>query len=344
MKAAVFYNYGDPTVLRLAEVPTPTAQPGHVLIKVLATGVNRLEHYLREGSYTRSLNLPHILGSDAAGEVAAVGSGVIRFQVGERVIPMPGYPLSDADAGFEPLSAAPSYAVAGVLAAGTYAQFVSVPERWVVKDRTGLAPELVATLPMVLVTAVRAVRVVGQVEAGDKVLVHSGASGTGSMAIQIARALGASVAATVNNPEKRRFVGDLGAELVIDMSHDDFVKKTLDWTNGQGASVVIDNLGGEVLGRSLAAVQRQGIVVTLGFVAGLEVSFNIRDFFFSQKQLRGTLMGTVADLEWGLELVRADKIRPLLDRVLPLSQASEAHQLLAANRVKGNLVLDPWAF
>ena len=343
MKAAVFHDYGDPAVLQLEEVPNPRVQPGHVLIKVLAAGVNRLEHYLREGSYTRTLKLPHILGSDAAGVVAAVGSEIKQFQIGDRVIPMPGYPLAESDAEFEPLSAAPSYAVAGVFEPGAYAQFISVPERWVVKDTTGLPPELVATLPMVVVTAVRAVRAVGEVKAGDKVLIHAGASGTGSMAIQVARALGAQVAATVSSASKKRFAADLGAELVIDTSAEDFVKSTLEWSGGRGADVVIDNLGGDTLRRSLAAVKPQGIVVALGFVHGLEVSFNIRDFFFPQKQLRGSLMGSVADLEWGLELVREGKIRPLLDRVLPLRDAAEAHRLLATNQVKGNLVLNPWA-
>jgi NADPH:quinone reductase-like Zn-dependent oxidoreductase len=344
MKAAVFHDYGDPNVLRYEDVATPLAEPGHVLIKVLATGINRLEHYLREGSYSRTLlKLPHVLGSDAAGEVAALGAGVSRFRVGERVIPMPGYPLAEEDWDIEHISTASSYAVAGVLRPGTYAQFISVPERWVVKDTTGLPPELVATLPMVMVTAARALRSVGEVKSGDCVLVHAGASGTGSMAIQMARALNAKVAATIHTPGKINFARELGADLVIDVTKDDFVRRTQEWTSGRGVDVVIDNLGGSVLRQSLAAVKNQGIVVALGFVTGVEVSFNIRDFFFPQKQVRGSLMGSVADLEWGLKLVREGRIRPLLDRVLPLRDAAEAHRLLAANEVRGNVVLNPWA-
>jgi NADPH2:quinone reductase len=342
MKAALLRDYGGPGVLKLEEVATPSLEPGHILIKILAAGVNRLEHYLREGSYSRNLPLPVVLGSDAAGEVAAVGDGVTGFRQGDRVIPMPGYPLSRVDDEFQPLSAAPSYAVAGVLHWGTYAQYASVPARWVVKDTTGLAPELVATLPMVMVTAVRAVKVVGEVKANDRVLVLAGASGTGSMAIQVAKALGARVAATVRSARRADFVRELGAELVIDTSRDDLQSKILDWTEGKGADVAIDNLGGDFTGRSLAAVRRQGIVVSLGFVAGLNVSFNIRDFFFEQKQLRGSLMGSAEDLAWGLEQVRQGKIRPLLDKVIPLSKASCAHELMASSEVTGNLVLNPW--
>lgn len=338
------HNYGEPSVLTFEDAPAPSAGPGRVLIKILATGINRLEHYLREGSYSRTiLNLPHILGSDAAGEVAAVGAGVTRFKTGDRVIPMPGYPLSESDWNVDEISTAASYAVAGVLEPGTYAQFISVPERWVVQDTTGLAPELAATLPMVMVTAARALRGVGQVKRGDRVLIHAGASGTGSMAIQMARALGASVAATINTPAKKSFVEDLGADVVIDVTRENFVERARQWTGGRGVDVVIDNLGGDILRQSLAAVKAQGIVVAIGFVAGVDVSFNIRDFFFAQKQLRGSLMGSVADLEWGLELARTGKIRPLLDRVLPLRDAAEAHRLLAANQIRGNLVLNPWA-
>lgn len=342
MKVALFHEFGDADVLKLADAPIPEAKPGHVVIKVLAAGVNRLEHYLREGSVLRDISLPHVLGSDAAGEIAAIGAGVKGFKVGERVIPMPGYPLDERDYQFTPMCAAPSYAVAGIFSWGSYAQFMSVPARWVVKDRTGLKPEEVATLPMVLVTAVRAVKVVGGVKKDAQVLVHAGASGTGSMNIQIAQALGARVATTIDSDRKADFARSLNAELVIDVRREDFVEKVKAWTGGRGADVVIDNLGGTVLPRSLQAVKTQGVVVAMGFVAGVEVTFNVREFFFAHKSIRGTLMGTVEDLEWGLEQATRGKVRPLLDRALPLSQASEAHRLLAANATVGNLALLPW--
>jgi len=341
MKAAAFRRFGGPEVLEYLELPTPKPRPGNVLVRVLASGVNRLEHYLREGSVVPDLKLPHVLGSDAAGEVAAVGAGAQRFKPGERVIPMPGFPLDPNDDRFTPLSAAPSYAIGGIVNWGTYAQYVEVPERWVLPDDTGLAAEELATLPMVLVTAVRAVRVVGGVRAGERVLVHAGASGTGSMNLQVARALGARVAVTVDDEEKGRLARSLGAELVVDVRSRDVVKDALDWTDGKGVDVVIDNLGGEVLQKSLDAVRVNGTVVAMGFVAGEEVRFHIRRFFFTHKRLLGTLMGDVEDLRWGLQQVKAGRIRSLLDRSLPLAEAAEAHRLIAANAVRGNLVLVP---
>ena len=110
-----------------------------------------------------------------------------------------------------------------------------------------------------------------------------------------------------------------------------------------GAHVVIDNLGGDVLPKSIEAVKPLGVVVVFGFTAGPETTFDVRSLFFTQKQLRGTMASDIEDLEWGLEQVKAGKIKPLLDTVLPLSQAGAAHELLAKGQVKGNIVLQPWA-
>lgn len=342
MKAAVLRGYGDPDVLRYEDVATPEPGPGQVLVRVLAAGLNRLDHYLREGSVTRDLALPHVLGSDAAGVVEAVGAGATRFSVGDRVIPMPGYPLDPAEADVRPISAAPSYAIRGIAEWGAYAQFMVVPERWLLRDDTGLLPKEAATLPMTVVTSVHAVRGVGGVGPGSTVLVHAGASGTGSMAVQVARALGARVVATVRTAAKADFVRGLGAELVIDLQTEDFVARTLDWAGDRGVDVVIDNLGGDVLGRSLGALRPQGMLVSIGFVSGLEAEFNVREFFFAQKGIRGSLMGDVADLEWGLDQVRQGTIRPTLDRTFPLAAAADAHRHLAAGAARGNIVLLPW--
>ncbi len=135
----------------------------------------------------------------------------------------------------------------------------------------------------------------------------------------------------------------LGTDLVINVRKEDFVESVKEWTGGQGADVVIDNLGGDVLPKSIDAVRPLGVVVAFGFVAGTEVTFDIRNFFFGQKKLRGSMASDAVDLEWGLEQVRAGKIKPSLDRALPLSQAAEAHRLVSTNQVTGRISLLPWA-
>ncbi len=343
MKAAVIHEFGDVDVLKYEEIETAKPEPGHVLVKVLAAGVNRFDHYIREGSVVPELAFPHILGADAVGEVAELGEGVTGFEIGERVVPVGNYPQNEEDYEFTPLGAAPSVGVLGLHYPGTYAQYLEMPARWVLKDHSGLKPEELATLPMVMFTSVRAVKVVGKVGAGDKVLVTAGASGTGSMAIQVAKALGADVATTVRDDAKGEFTESLGADLVINTRKDDFVECVKEWTGGQGADVVIDNLGGAILPQSIDAAKTLGIVVALGFVAGTEVTFDIRNFFFGQKQLRGSMFGDVEDYSWGMEQVREGRIKPVLERTLPLSEAAEAHRLISTNQTTGNLVLLPWA-
>ena len=128
---------------------------------------------------------------------------------------------------------------------------------------------------------------------------------------------------------------------MINTSKENLVERIQEWTGGRGADVVIDNLGGAVLPKSIDAVKAQGIVVAYGFVAGTEVTFDIRNFFFGQKQLRGTMFGDVDGFKWGMAQVREGRIKPLLDRTLPLSEASQAHRLISANEVAGNIVLLP---
>ncbi len=343
MKATVIHEFGDFDVLKHEDIEQPSPKPGHVLIKVLAAGVERLDHYIREGSIVPELPFPHILGADAVGEVAELGEGVTGFEIGEREIVAPGYPQEEDETDIRPAVTAPSFALPGLHISGTYAQFMEVPAYALVKDETGLKPEEVATLPVSLATAVHALKQIGEVKAGDKVLIHAGASGSGSMQIQVAKAMGADVATTVRSDAKGEFAKTLGADLVINTRKEDFVEQVKEWSGGLGADVVIDNLGGDVLSKSIDAVKPLGVVVAFGFAAGTEVTFDVRNLFFSQKQLRGSMASDMEDLEWGLEQVRAGRIKPLLDHTLPLSKAAEAHRLIANNEVTGNLVLLPWA-
>lgn len=342
MKAVVLRKFGGPEVLQFEEIDTPKPKPGHILIKVLAAGLNRLDHYMRNGTVVPNLPFPHILGVDAVGEVIELGEGVANVHIGDRVIPAAGFTLNAADDNNRPLANSSSFVVPGVHLWGAYAQYMEVPARWAVKDETGLAPEEVATLPVVLGTSVRAVKHVGEVKAGDKVLVTAGASGSGSMHIQVAKALGAQVAATVRDDVKGDYVKSLGADLVINIRKENVVEKIKAWSGGQGADVAIDNVGGDDFSQIIEAVKSFGIIVAYGFTAGAEVTINIKDFFFTQKQLRGTIFADPEDLQWGLEQVREGRIKPALDRTFPLSQAAEAHRLLADNQVKGNFVLLPW--
>jgi len=342
MKATVIHEFGEVDVFKYEDIETPKPKKGHILIKVLAAGINRLDHYIREGSIVPELPFPHILGADAAGEVAELGEGVSHFEIGERVIVAPGYPLKEEETNIRPTVIAPSFSLPGLHISGTYTQYMEVPSYAVVKDDTGLKPEEVATLPVALSTAVHAIKQIGEVKQGDKVLIHSGASGSGSMQIQVAKALGVNVATTVRDDAKAEFVKQAGADLVINTRKEDFVERVKEWTGGQGADVVIDNLSGDVLAKSIEAAKPMGVIVAFGFAAGPEVKFDIRSLFFAQKKLRGSMASDTEDLQFGLELIRKAKVKPVLDRTFPLSQAAEAHRLISENKVSGKIVLLPW--
>ncbi len=230
MKATVIHEFGGFNVLKYEDVETPKPKPGNILIKVLAAGINRLDHYIREGSIVPELSFPHILGADAAGEVAELGEGVSHFEIGDRVIVVPGYPQKAEETGIRPTVIAPSFALPGLHISGTYTQYMEVPAYAVVKDDTGLKPEEVATLPVALATAVHSIKQIGEVKQGDKVLIHAGASGSGSMQIQVAKALGADVATTVRSDAKGEFARQAGADLVINTRKEDFVKRVQEWT------------------------------------------------------------------------------------------------------------------
>ncbi len=341
-KAAFIRGFGDFDVIKYEDIDTPTPKPGHILVKVLAAGVNRLDHYIREGSLGVELSFPHILGTDASGEVAKLGEEVTGFEIGERVIILPGYPQKLNETDIRPTIAAPSFALPGLHISGTYTQYMQVPSYALIKDTTGLNPEEVATLPVALATAVHALRQIGKVKKGDKVLIHSGASGSGSMQIQVARAIGAEVATTIRSDAKGEFAKKIGANLVINTSKEDFVEVIKKWTKDQGADVIIDNLAGDVLPKSIEATRPMGKIVAFGFAAGPEVSFDIRSLFFAQKRLCGSMASDPEDLQFGLELLRQGKIKPVVDQVFPLSQAKDAHRLIASNKVTGNVVLLPW--
>jgi len=343
MKATLIKEFGDFDVLKYEEIDTPKPQVGHVLVKVLAAGVNRLDHYIREGTVVPDLSFPHILGADASGEVAELGEGVTGFKIGERIILSPGYPQKQKETDIRPTIAAPSFALPGLHISGAYTQYMVVPAYALIRDETGLKPEEVATFPVALGTAVHAIRQIGEIKAGDKVLIHSGASGSGGMQIQVAKAIGAEVATTVRSDAKGEFARKAGADLVINTRNEDFVERVKEWTGGQGVDVVIDNLAGDVMAKSIEAAKAMGIIVAFGWSAGAEVKFDIRSLFFAQKKLLGSMASDTEDLQFGLDLVRQGKVKPMLDRTLPLSQAKEAHRMVAKNEVIGSIALLPWA-
>jgi len=342
MKAALIRRFGGYDVFEYTDAPEPAPRDQHAIVKVLACGINRYDLFLRMGGIQKHTPLPHVMGADIAGEIVELTGDALGFAVGQPVIVAPGFPIDPADWDFTPENLAPSYTVTGTSLWGGYAQFVRIPTRFLLPDRTGLHAPQVAALPLVLVTAVHAVRTLGNVLHGQRVLVQAGASGSGSMCIQLAAHLGARVATTVGDDAKVEFARACGAELVINHRREPFADRVRDWSAGCGVDVVIDNVGGGVFADNLACLKTGGIFVNFGLVGGVKDTLNFAALIFRQHQIKGSMMGSLAELRDGLALVEAGKLRPTLDRTFPLSQAAAAHEYIDSRQVRGKVVLLPW--
>lgn len=343
MKAVLIHEFGDTGVLKYGDAPDPTPKPDHAIVKVLACGINRYDLFLRMGGIQKPTPLPHVMGADIAGEVVSIEGDPCGLSPGDRVIVAPGFPTNPDEWDYAPINLAPSYTVTGTSLWGGYAQYVQVPTRFLVPDRTGLSPERAACLPLVTVTAVHAVRTLGEVKAADRVLIQAGASGSGSMCIQMARYLGAHVATTVGDPDKFDVCGACGADLVINHRTESFRKRVLEWTRGAGVDVVIDNVGGGVFADNLAVLKPGGILVNFGLVGGVKDEINFAALIFKQHQIRGSMMGTTDELRDGIDLIERGALKPILDRTFALSDAAQAHAYIESRKVRGNVVLLPWA-
>ncbi len=341
MKAAVIHEFGAEDVLKYEEVARPEPRNGEVVIKVAACGINRYDLYLRMGAVVTDLAFPHVLGADIAGTISAVGDDAMDWQVGDQVIAAPGYPINPSDWNIRPENQAPSFEVTGTHTWGGNAEYVRMPARFIYKDDTGLPAQEVAAMPLVLMTAVHAVETLGEVRSGMKILVQAGASGSGNACIQVSRALGAKVATTVGSAEKVETAIQAGANRVINYNERNFADEILEWTAGRGVDVVIDNVGASVLEENLRALCLGGIFVNFGLVGGYKASLNIRDLFFRQHQLRGSFMGSLDEFRRGLALLRDGKVRAMVDKTFPLSEAAQAHRYIESRAVRGKVVLIP---
>src|SRR6476469_4179440 len=341
---ATIATFGDADVLNFGDVPTPVPKAAHVLIKIEAVGTNYYDTLVRSGAVTRSIPLPHVIGSDVVGHIEKLGAEVKALALGDRVIVAPGFPSDPAEWDVTPENQAPSYFPTGTYGWGGYAQYMEVPARWVIRDETGLAAEDLATMPLVLVTAVHAVKTLGGVGPGSRVLVQAGASGSGSMAIQVAKALGANVITTVSTDSKAKLALSMGADEVVRYREADVSAVVRCWAGRDGIDVVIVPVGGTTMAVNLDCLKPRGTVVTFGLSGGAEATIpHLYPFFRNERRIVGSWMGSMAELEFLLGLVKQGNIRSALHKTLPLNQAREAHRMMARAEVVGKLALLPWA-
>jgi NADPH:quinone reductase-like Zn-dependent oxidoreductase len=340
MRAVRFHAHGGPEVLRLEDVPDPVPVAGSVVVRVRACAMNHLDLWQRRGLERVTIPFPHISGADVSGEVVAAPGGEVA--AGTRVLLQPGLSCGRCAAclgGHDNLC--PRYDVLGYQSAGGYAELVQVPAVNVVPLPDHVSFVEAAAFPLTFLTAWHMLVSRARVLAGETVLVIAGTSGVGQAAIQLARVFGAHVIATAGSAKKLEQARQLGAHEVIDHHAGDLAVEVRRLTGKRGVDVVVEHVGQATWARSVRSLARGGRLVICGNTTGWDAAIDLRVLFARQLSLLGSYMGTKAELLQAAPLFFDGRVRPLIDAVLPLSAAADAHRRLEAGDVVGKLVLTP---
>ncbi len=323
MRAIEIRGFGGPEVLVPGERPVPAPGAGEILVRVAAAGVNRPDVAQRQGVYPPPPGASDIPGLEIAGEVVACGRGVTRWQPGEQV--------------------------AALVTGGGYAEFCLAHEEHALPVPASLSATEAAAIPETLFTVWHNVVERGRLRAGEWLLVHGGASGIGTMAIQLGRARGARVIVTAGSPARCAACLALGAERAVDHRSEDFVAAVREATGGHGADVILDMVGGSYLARNLDAAAVEGRIAQIAMLGGAKAEIPLFMLMVKRLTLTGSTLRprSVADKAamaraiavevW--PLVAQGRIRPVIDRVLPLAEAAEAHRHMESGSHVGKIVL-----
>jgi NADPH:quinone reductase-like Zn-dependent oxidoreductase len=342
MKAVVFHQHGDERVLQLTEWPEPAVGARDVLVRVKAVALNHLDLWTRQGWRGLKLELPHILGSDIAGVVDRVGPEVTDLAPGTEVVVNPGLSCGVCArclGGEDHLCR--HYRIIGEHVRGGYAEWVSVPRQNILPKPSRLTFAEAACLPLTFLTAWTMLVRRAEVKPGETVLVQAAGSGVGSAAVQICKLLGAKVIATASTEAKLKQAQALGADHLINYTEKDFLDEVKRITERRMVDVVFEHVGGSTFEKSVACLPYGGRLVTCGATTGYEAKVDLRVLFYKRISLLGSTMGSKGDLFRVLQLVEEGRLKPVLDRTLPLADAALAHQLLKERAQFGNLVLIP---
>ena len=342
MKAVYINEHGDIDRLKYGELPDPVPQGDEVVVRVRACGVNHLDLWVRRGLPFLRVKFPFVVGTDIAGEVAAVGPAAAAVEVGSRVVLNPGISCGGCErclSGVDNLC--PKYELLGNTRPGGYAELVKVPAQNLVPLPDDLDWEKAAGIPATFGTAWTMLFEKAKLRPGEWVLVQAAGSGVGTAAIQLARMVGANVITTAGTDEKLEKARELGAQYLINYKKQDFLREVRRITNKRGVDVVFEHIGGEVFERSLLCLVNGGRLVTCGTTAAPMAATNLRHVFFRNLQIMGNSVGSKSALFRLVTLVHEGKLRPVLDRVLPLREAGEAHRILEERRQFGKVVLVP---
>jgi putative PIG3 family NAD(P)H quinone oxidoreductase len=314
---------GGPEVLEVFDVDPPSAATGEVIVDVAAAGLNRADVSQRQGFYPPPPGITDVFGLECSGVISELGDGVSDWSIGDRVC--------------------------ALLAGGAYADQVAVPAGQVLPTPRGVDLITAAALPEIACTVWSNVFMFAGLRPDERLLVHGGSGGIGTMAIQLAKALGATVLTTVGSAEKVAFVRELGADVAINYREDDFVEVVRSATDGKGADVILDNMGAKYLARNLESLATAGRLVVIGLQGGASGELDLRLLMRKRAavlstSLRSRPSGEKATIVSGVRehvwpLIEDGVVKPIVHAVLPLESAAEAHRLMESSSHIGKILL-----
>ena len=340
MKAVRYHEFGGPEVLKYEDAPDPVLRKDQVLVRVKACALNHLDLWCRKG--LPGIKLPHINGSDVAGDVAEVGEYIKGLSTGQRVLLAPMVFCNHCEfcvSGRQ--SFCREFTVLGNLVDGGNAEYIAVPQVNVIPIPNDLTYDEAASVPLVFLTAWHMLVGRCQIQPGDFVLVWGASSGVGSAAIQIAKLFNAKVIATAGNEAKLEQARELGADYTIDhykQTVSDEVKKI---TTKRGVDIVFEHVGKASWQESMKSMKAGGKLVTCGATTGPEASFDLRVLFAKQLSFLGSYMGYMGELHEVLKHVFSGRLKPVVDKTFPLREARAAHERLEKSEMFGKVVLNP---
>ena len=317
-------------------------RPDEVLVEVQACALNRLDLAVRNGIPGIEFPMPHIPGSDIAGEIVAAGGECRRVRPGWRVVLSPGLSCRQCPACLDGRdNECRDYQVFGYGRSGGNAELVTAPEYAVLQIPDAMAFEQAAAAPLVFLTAWHMLMTRARLQPGEDVLVLAAASGVGSAAIQLAKLFGCRVLTTARGEAKAARARELGADHVIDPTSEDLAARTRALTSGRGAGVVVEHVGAATWPKSLQALARGGRLVTCGCTTGFDARVDLRYLFTKQWSLLGSFMGTMGELRCVMDLVFAGRLRPVVDSVFPMQEIRAAHERLEQSGQFGKVIVQP---
>ena len=340
MKAIVFHKHGDPSVLHYTDVPEPHLRHNEVLVRVHACALNHLDLWVRRGLPGIVIPLPHIPGSDIAGEVVKIGPEVHTVHVGQKVVLAPGVTCGKCAAclaGNDNFCR--DYTNLGFMVDGGCAEYVRCPDVNCFPFPENLDWVHAAAVPLVFLTAWHMLVTRANLQPGETVLVLAAGSGVGGAAIQVAKFLGAHVIATAGNDEKLAKAKQLGAEEAIHHGIMPIAKEVRRLTNNRGVNVVFEHVGASTWDDSVKSLANGGRLVTCGATTGHDAKIDLRFLFTRQLSILGSYMGTKNEFRTVLKLVAQGRLTPVIDKVWPLHDCIAAHTYLEQGKQFGKLVL-----